>query len=464
MTGPAGLAPLAPLLVLAAGALVVTLAVALRRHHGAAAALTAVTFASAAVSTCTGSGRLPVDVGPLFHVTSFGLTIVAILALAGLAVTGLAHGYLRSEAGRQEEVYIVLLLAALGAGALVLAGHFASLFLGLETLGVGLYVLVASLRERRRCLEAGMKYLVLTGTASAFLAFGGALLFWERGGLELSGLAAGTATPIGRAALLLLAAGLAFKLALPPFHLWTADVYQGAPAPVTGFLATVSKGAVVGLVVGQLGAARESLALPLAVMAGAAMVVGTLLALLQDNLKRLLAFSSIGHLGYLLVAYLAGGARGTTAAGFYLAAYAVSVLAAFGAVGALSRPGEEREEIAAWRGMAWRRPGIAALLALALLSLAGIPLTAGFLAKLWVVTAGLDAALTTLVLLLVLTSAAAVYYYLRVVLILFDPSGEEEAEPGVPLAWSTRATLLLLAAAVVALGVAPGGLLAALGT
>jgi len=464
VSGLGELAPLLPLLVLAAGALIVTLAVAVRRHHGTAAALTAVTFAATAAAAWAGGGRASADAGVLFRVTPFGLAVVAILALAGLAVTGLAHGYLRPQAGRQEEVYVLLLVAALGAGALVLAGHFASLFLGLETLGVGLYVLVASLRERRRCLEAGVKYLVLTGTASSFLAFGGALLFWERGALGLSGLAAGTATPIGRAALLLLAAGLAFKLALPPFHLWTADVYQGAPAPVTGFLATVSKGAVVGVVVGQLGAARDGLALPLAVMAGAAMIVGTLLALLQDNLKRLLAFSSIGHLGYLVVAYLAGGERGTAAAGLYLAAYAVSVLAAFGAMGALSRPGEEREEIAAWRGMAWRRPGIAALLALALLSLAGIPLTAGFLAKLWVVTAGLDAALTTLVLLLVLTSAAAVYYYLRVVLTLFDRSGEDEAEPAVPLAWSTRATLLLLAAAVVVLGVAPGGLLAALGS
>ena len=462
MTGSAGLALLTPLLVLAAGALVVTLAVAVRRHHGATAALTAATFAATAAAAWAGSDRLPVEVGPLFRVSSFGLAIVAVLALAGLAVTGLTHGYLRPEADRREEVYIVLLLAALGAGALVLARHLASLFLGLETLGVGLYVLVASLRERRRSLEAGAKYLVLTGTASAFLAFGAALLFWERGSLDLRELAGGARTPLAVAALLLVVVGLGFKLALAPFHLWTADVYQGAPAPVAAFLAAVSKGAVVGLVVGQLGAAREELALPLAVMAGASMVVGTLLALLQENLKRLLAFSSIAHLGYLLVAYLAGGEHGTVAAGFYLAAYAASVLTAFGAVAALSRPGEEPEEIAAWRGLAWRRPGVAAALALALLSLAGIPLTAGFLAKLWVVTAGLDAALTTLVLLLIATSAAAVYYYLRVVLALFEAPPAPEPLPAGPLAWSTRVTLVLLAATVVVLGVAPGGLLAAL--
>lgn len=456
------LAPLAPLGILAAGALVVTLAVAFRRHHGAAAALTAATFAATVGAALTGSGQPPVDVGPLFRVDSFGLAVVAVLAAAGLAVTGLAHGYLRAEAGHREEVHLLLLLATLGAGALVLASHLASLFLGLETLGVGLYVLLGSLRDRRRCLEAAVKYLVLAGVASAFLAFGAALWYWERGSLALGEVAAAAATPVGIGALLLLAVGLAFKLSLPPFHLWAADVYQGAPAPVAGFLATVSKGAVVGLVVGRLGALREELALPLAVLAGTAMVAGTLLALLQDNLKRLLAFSSIAHLGYLLVAYLAGGERGTAAAGLYLAAYAASTLTAFGALAALSRPGEEPEEIAAWRGLAWRRPWVAAALALALLSLAGIPLTAGFLAKLWVVAAGLGESLTVLVLLLVATSAAAVYYYLRVVLALFEtPAAEPPVAPG-PLAWSTRAALLVLAAAVLALGVAPGAFLAAL--
>jgi NADH-quinone oxidoreductase subunit N len=253
--------------------------------------------------------------------------------------------------------------------------------------------------------------------SSSLLAFGMALMYFELGSLGFPraeplalGDALGAVLPTGFALTL---AGLGFKLSLVPFHLWTPDVYEGAPAPVTAFLATVSKGAVAALLlryVLETGAYRnEALMLGLEAVAIASILAGNLLALLQDNLKRLLAYSSIAHLGYLLIAFLAAGEFGAEALGYYLVAYFVMTLGAFGVVSRLSSSESEAEvvELAAYRGLAWRRPWLAAGLCGMLLALAGMPLTVGFVAKFYVFAAGVSAALWPMVAALVAAACSA---------------------------------------------------------
>ncbi len=466
----ADLVALAPLTVIAAAALATLLVSAFTRSHGASATVAVLGLAGALASLPVAATRAPRAVAPLLVVDGLTLTYAALVLGAALAVALLAHGYLlRREIAETGELYVLLLVATLGCLVLVASAHLVALFLGLETLSVALYVLIAYLRgDGERPVEAGLKYLVLAGASSAFLLFGMALLYAAFGTLGLSGLASWAAAtggaggggllPVAGFALVLV--GLGFKLALVPFHLWTPDVYQGAPAPVTAFVATASKGAVLGLLL------RWSAALApggggsfpffvlLAPVAIASMVAGNLLALLQDDVKRLLASSSIAHLGYVLVALLAGGRLAGEAVTFYLAAYFASTLAAFGVVSVLSGPDGEAEAVEEYRGLFWRRPWLAALFTGALLSLAGIPLTAGFVGKFYVVAAGVERARWALVLVLVGTSAVGLYYYLRVIVTMASPPpGEESPGQRVPLA--SRAVLAVFGLLLLGLGTWP---------
>jgi NADH-quinone oxidoreductase subunit N len=312
---------------------------------------------------------------------------------------------------------------------LVVSEHFVSMFLGLELLSVTLFALIAYQRTDKGAVEAGLKYLILAGISSAFLLFGLALLYAELGTMEFGGMTMvlAAADPIGRGLVLtglaLTLTGIGFKLAVVPFHMWTPDVYEGAPAPVTAFVATVSKGALVALLLRYFVRAGaypyDSLLLVVGLMAAASMVVGNLLALLQQNVKRILAYSSIAHLGYLLVAFVAGGPRAVEAVTFYWVAYLVTTLVAFGIVIVLSDPERDAGHLDMYRGLFWRQPWLALVFTAALLSLAGIPLTAGFMGKFYVLMAGIEAALWPLVALLVLTSALGLFYYLRIVVALY---------------------------------------------
>src|SRR5205823_6514881 len=234
---------------------------------------------------------------------------------------------------------------------------------------------------------------------------------------------------------------LGFKLAVVPFHMWTPDVYEGAPAPVTAFVATVSKGAVVALLLRylvQTGASTyRPVLLALSLIAVASMLVGNVLALLQHNVKRLLAYSSIAQLGYLLVALVAGGPRAAEAVTYYMVAYMVTTLCAFGSVTVLSGTTADADTLEVYRGLFWRRPGVAVVLAAALLSLAGMPLTAGFVGKFYVLAAGVESALWLLVVLVVCNSALGLFYYLRLVVTMCAPLPREAMVPttGFTLAW-----------------------------
>jgi len=463
---------LSPLLALAATAVAVMLAIAFRRSHPLAAA-------TAAIGLCAAFGALflaaplgPRDATSLLRIDPSGLFFTGLIILACLVVVVLCHGYYRRREGAwPEELYILVPLAALGAAVLACASHFASLFLGLELLSVALYGLVAYERGAGVSIEAGLKYLVLAGVSAAFLLLGMALVYFELGTLDLRRFPAAMAAPglapaIPAAGVALIAVGVGFKLALVPFHLWTPDVYEGAPAPATAFVATVSKGAMFAFLLRSFASSglgvEPSALMVLATVAAASMIAGNLLALFQANVKRILAYSSIAHLGYLLVPLEAGGALARPAAAFYLVIYGVTMLGAFGVVTALSTPGADAGDLEAYRGLFWRRPLVAGVFTVMLLSLAGIPPTGGFVGKFYLVAAGVSGSRWVLVLALVLTSVVGLFYYLRILIALFSRG---EARPPCPPERPSRTpaslswTLAGLTAAVLAIGCFPAPLL-----
>jgi NADH-quinone oxidoreductase subunit N len=462
---------LLPLIVLALTTLGVLLAIAFHRRHGLAAGLAGAGMLLALATLPLAAGVAPRPVTALAAVDGYALLLMGLVLLGALVVTVLSYSTLEQQPGHREEHYVLLLLATLGCAVLLVSAHFASFFLGLEILSVALYGLLAYQRESVRSLEAGLKYLILAAASTAILLFGMALAYAGLGTMEFARLA-GALAAADAADRLLVSVGLAmvlvgvgFKLALVPFHLWSPDIYEGAPLPVAAFVATVSKGAVFALAL-RLFAATElagsrPLSVALTVLSVASMLVGNLLALQQTNVKRLLAYSSIAHLGYLLLALLAGRAAGLSAAALYLAAYFVTTLGAFGVIVALSSAEHEAAEVEDYRGLFWRRPWLAAVLSAMLFSLAGIPLTAGFIGKLTVLTAAVDASLWLLVLTLVVSSAIGLYYYLRLIVAMFLPA-PPEAEGAPPRPAASRAlgaTLAALGAALLWLGVAPSPLL-----
>ena len=423
---------LSPLLVLSLASVIIMIMIAMRRNH---ALMAASSFCACilALSTLPVVMRgIPRTVTLLLVLDGYAVLYIGMVVAATAIVIPLSYGYLERRYAEQEqceEFYVLLLLATLGALILVTAAHAASLFLGFEVLGVALYSLIGYLRVERHPLEAAVKYLILSASASAFLLMGLAMLYFTAGTMEFRTLAAGSdmAVPsLWLAGLVLIVVGLGFKLGLVPFHLWIPDVYQGAPAPVTAYVATVSKGAVFALLLRLMNEFDvlqfEKLTVLFGTLAAASMIVGNVLALLQRNVKRLLAYSSIAHFGYLLVAFLAGGPLAAEAVTIYLVAYFITTLGAFGVVTALSDNKADADSIEQYRGLVWSHPWLGGTFMLMLLSLAGIPLTAGFIGKFYAIAAGVSAELWILVLLLVLNSVVGVYYYLRVIVTMFDTS------------------------------------------
>src|SRR6185312_11372852 len=391
---------------------------------------------------------------PLLLIDGYALFFFGLLTAASFLVALLAYGYLDARIGKKEEFYVLLLVATLGSMVLAASSHFASLFLGLEVLSVGLYGLIAYLRDRPIQVDAGIKYLVLAGSSSAFLAFGIALVYADLGTLDFAGIAnllrsqSNLSLTLLLPATVLILTGIGFKLALAPFHMWTPDIYEGAPAPVSAFVATVSKGGMFALLLRYFslsGADRfPRLLLVLSIIAIDSMLAGNLLALFSTNVKRILAYSSIAHMGYLLVAVEVSSRLGVAAGAFYLVAYFIMILGAFGVVTLLSGRERDADRLEDYRGLFWRRPVLALVFTAMLLSLAGIPLTAGFMAKFYLVAAGADSHAWLLILVLVVTSTIGLFYYLRVVAALFhQPVSEGLAHE--PLPRRTPAVSVLLA-------------------
>lgn len=456
---------LLPLLVLAAAVIVVMLVAAFFRHHAAVMIVSQLGLALSFTALWPAGTVAPRRVTSLLVVDRYALLFGGLILAASIGVAALAYDYLK-RTRQPEEFYLLLLTASLGGMVLASSSHFASFFLGLELLSVALFGLIAYPVRQWRPLEAGVKYLILSGTASAMLLFGMALIYGELGTLQFDQIAAAAgrlsspgAVVMAGAALIL--GGIAFKLSLVPFHMWVGDVYEGAPAPVGAYLATVSKGAMFALLLRFLPETglhdEPALLWILTVMALASMLIGNLLALLQKRLKRLLAYSSVAHLGYLLVILVAGGPLAVEAAGYYLAAYFVTLVGAFGVITLLSSEERDTDAVAEYRGLFWRHPWLAGILTLTMLSLAGIPVTMGFVAKFYVLAASVDRAQWLLVYGVIVTSAIGLYYYLRVIIALFaagEPAGQLAARP-----WSGALAVLGAALLLLILGAYPGPLI-----
>lgn len=463
---------LLPLILVAGTSILIMVMIAVHRSHWLTLLLTLTGLAVSFASLWAAASEAPRQVTSLLVVDRYAIFYMGLIIAACFVVALFSYDYFEKCEGQREELYVLLLLATLGSEVLVASTHFASFFLGLEILSVSLYVLTAYLQTSKLSLEAGIKYLVLAASSAAFLLFGMALIYAEVGTMSFAQIASRVAAqPNASLAVLLpgtalLITGIGFKLGVVPFHLWTPDVYEGAPAPVTAFVATVSKGSVFALLIRYFDGSgwhrTPELYIVFAIISIASMLMGNLLALLQSNVKRILAYSSIAHLGYLLVAFLAGGVFAIQAVTFYFVAYFITTLGAFGVVSVLSDRAHEAERLEDYRGLFWRRPVLATVFTLMLLSLAGIPLTAGFLAKFYIIAAGASSSIWALIIILVVTSVIGLFYYLRIVVVVFSdlPSEAEKIQPAaIPLSLLGSYTLVVLAVLLIWFGVYPSQLL-----
>ncbi len=453
---------LLPLIITSATAVLVMLAIAIKRHHGWIATLAVIGLNLALIATVFAVRDGAQVVTPLLRVDGYASFYMALVLVATLACATLAHAYLQGYSDNREELYLLLTLAATGALVLVCAQHLAALFIGLELLSVPVYGMVAYTFRESRSLEGSLKYMVLSAVASAILLFGMALLYAESGSLLFSELSA-PASAVLLAGAALMVVGLGFKLSIVPFHLWTPDVYQGAPAPVATFLATASKVAVFAVLLRLFTEAPVASGPFLRELLGAlailSILVGNLLALTQTSLKRLLGYSSIAHFGYLLVAIVAANTLTAEAVAVYLVTYVLTTLGAFGVVALMSSPykGDDADALFHYRGLFWRRPYLTAVMTVMMLSLAGIPMTAGFIGKFYIIAAGVQSELWWLLAAVVIGSAIGLYYYLRVMIAFYL------REPGMrrhdaALGWGQRIggiVVLLMTLLVFAIGVYP---------
>lgn len=455
-----------PLTLTAATPVLVMLSLAIKRHHGFCMLLATSGLLVALLSLFSIDANTPTAVTSLLVVDRISWFFSALILFCALISLFFSYHYMRGFTGNKEELYLLLTVSCTGALVMVSSQHMATVFLGLEILTVPLYGLVAYTFRSGHSLEAAIKYLILSATATAFLLFGMALLYAQTGTLSFSGLAATlsasnfSSSPLLLTGSAMLLIGLAFKLSFAPFHFWTPDVYQGAPAPVGGFLASASKVAAFAVLmrflletpVGQ----QASVANAFIVIAILSILFGNLLALQQANLKRLLAYSSIAHFGYLLIALVANNALSKEAVNLYLLVYALTTLGCFGVISLVSSPfsGQDKEHLSAYRGLFWHSPALAVVFAIMMLSLAGIPLTAGFMAKFFVISSGVDAHLWLLLSTLIIGSAIGIYYYLRVIITLFM-NAPTKITPTYPAFGLNSMLLSVLALAVLYIGIFP---------
>ncbi len=461
---------LLPLLIVGLTVVVVMLSIAWRRNHFLSATLSVIGLNAALVSLWFVGQAGAMDVTPMMRVDGYAMLYTGLVLLASLATCTFAYPWLQGYNDNRDEFYLLVLIAALGGILLANANHLAALFLGIELITLPLFGLVGYAYRQKRSLEASIKYTILSAAASSFLLFGIALIYANSGSLSFIELGKSLTAnaiyePLLLAGLGLLIVGLGFKLSLVPFHLWTPDVYQGAPAPVSTFLATASKIAIFAVVmrlflyvpVGE----SEAIRVVLGLIAFASILFGNLMALTQSNIKRLLGYSSIAHLGYLLVALIAlhDGTLSMEAVGVYLAGYLFSSLGAFGVVSLMSSPyrGSDADSLYSYRGLFWHKPVLSAVMTIMMLSLAGIPMTLGFIGKFYIIAVGVQAHLWWLTGAVVVGSAIGIYYYLRVMVSLYL-SAPEQLNRDTPSNWALSAggiVVLISAILVLVLGVYP---------
>ncbi|MGQ5288629.1 NADH-quinone oxidoreductase subunit NuoN [Pectobacterium actinidiae] len=461
---------LSPLLIVGLTVVVVMLCIAWRRNHFVNATMTVIGLNIALMSLYFVGQVGPTDVTPLLRVDGFSMFYTGLILLASLATSTFAYPWLQGYPDNRDEFYLLVLIAALGGILLSSANHLASLFIGIELLSLPLFGLVGYAFRLKRSLEASIKYMLLSAAASSFLLFGMALIYAESGDMSFASLGKSLSDhqihePLLLAGLGMMIVGLGFKLSLVPFQLWTPDVYQGAPAPVSTFLATAGKiavfGAVMRLFLYAPMADSESVRIVLGVIAFASILFGNVMAVSQTNIKRLLGYSSIAHLGYLLVALIAVQSHqlALETVGVYLVGYLFSSLGAFGVVSLMSSPyrGADADSLFSYRGLFWHKPILSAVMTVMMLSLAGIPMTLGFFGKFYVLAVGVNAELWWLTGAVVLGSAIGLYYYLRVMVSLYL-TAPQQLQRDTPNNWALTAggvVVLISSIAVLFFGLYP---------
>jgi NADH-quinone oxidoreductase subunit N len=359
--------------------------------------------------------------------TVFFMVLVSSAVVLGALV---ADSYLQREGLVGPEFYALTMLSASGAMIMAQANDLLVIFLGLEILSIALYVLAGYHRRRSESGEAAMKYFLLGSFSSAIFLYGVALVYGATGSTRLDEIAAFLAQnhltkSVLLAGVALLIVGLAFKVAAVPFHTWTPDVYQGSPTPATGFMAAVAKAGGFAALIRILLSAFPTISLDwrpiIWVLAVLTLLVGSVLAIVQTDVKRMLAYSSISHAGYVLVGVQAASSSGRAGALFYLLTYVFIVIGSFAVVSVIGGRGEARNDIGAYRGLASRRPGLALTFAVLLLAQAGVPFTSGFLAKFYVVSAAVEQGQYALAVIAMLAAAIATFFYLRVAILMYSP-------------------------------------------
>ncbi len=456
---------LTPFLIIALAPVMIMIVISILRNYKVVYCFSVFALLAAFASIFFILPQIPHNIEPLFIIDVYSLFFLGIIIIAALLVTFLSYDYISKLEGVKEEYYIVLFTSTLGAALLAVANHFILFFLGIETLSISLYILIAFQRSKSNSIEAGIKYLILASVSSAFLLFGMALIYMEFGTMQFTAIitllgAGGQLSPLVITGFGMMLVGIGFKLALVPFHMWTPDVYQGAPAPVSAYVATVSKGSVMAVLIRFFfnirGFDNQYLFISISAIAILSMFVGNILAIRQTNIKRLLGYSSIANMGYLIIILLTGSSKGIQASIFYLISYIVTTIGAFGVVSLLSTKEHEAEKSEDFRGLFWKRPWIAIVFTLSLLSLAGIPVTAGFIAKFYVILEGMKAGLMVLIISMIINSVIGLYYYLRIITTLFSlPTDTKLPE----LSFTGNFTLAIVAVSILILGIYPGWLI-----
>jgi NADH-quinone oxidoreductase subunit N len=389
-----------------------------------------------------------------FHFLVTSVTAVVILT---------SYEYMEVQQIRAGEYYGLILLGAVGMCLMSSAVELVLIFIALEISSISTYILAGFRRRAAISSEASVKYFLLGSFATAFFLYGVALMFGATGSTSITAigqvLRSGPAPLLAYVAIALMLVGLGFKIAAAPFHIWTPDVYEGAPAPIVGFMSTAPKAAVFAVLLRILFEAHAPGTFWL-IWVGAAlsMTIGNIAALVQHNIKRLLAYSSIAHAGYLLVAFATLPNNGIPAAMFYTAAYAAMNVGAFAVISHFAGAGERYVTLEDYAGLGRQSPLLAAMLTIFLLSLIGIPVTGGFFAKFYVFSAALQANLVGLTIIGVLNSAVGAYYYLRIIVVMYMREAREEVPlSSVPLGLGVALTASLVA--TIYLGVLPGRVL-----
>ncbi len=424
-------------------------------------------LATAVLAAVQPVGQRIVALGGLYELDRMAQVLKVVTLLSVAVVFVYSTDYLKRRAILKGEYYVLGLFATLGGMALISAGSLITLYLGLELMSLCLYAMVAFDRDSGIAAESAVKYFVLGSMASGTLLYGMSIVYGVTGHLELAGIAlvarSGYGANIGMLfGIAFIIVGVGFKLGAVPFHMWIPDVYEGSPTCVTVFIGTASKLAAFALAMRllpeALGASQPDWSQMLVVLAVLSMGIGTVVAIAQTNLKRMLAYSTISHIGYILLGILAGTPQGYQAAMFYMISYVLVASGAFGMILLLARQGFEADKLVDFKGLNARSPWFAGMMAILMFSLAGVPPFIGFWAKLGVIQAVLGVSYTWLAVVAVLFSVVAAFFYLRVVKFMYfdDPTDSTQIGGSALM----RTVLSLNALAAFALGVVPGSLIA----